>query len=67
MSSDESRRGLIERTQVKRDTYRVLGRGVEDLHKTSDVNIYNDHDFYQVLLSDFLQAQEHEAEEDGDD
>ena len=56
LANEESRNRLIEKSQAKRDTYRILGRGVEDLHKTSDANIYNDHDFYQVLLSDFLQA-----------
>ena len=54
MANDESRNRLVERTKPKRDTYRVLGRGPDDLHKTTDKDIYNDHDFYQVLLADFL-------------
>ena len=55
LENEETRAKLIERTRSKRDTYRVLGRSAEDLHRTTDVNIFNDHDFYQVLLSDFLQ------------
>ena len=54
MSSEESMKRLVQKTRAKRDTYRVMGRGAEDLHQTEDADIYNDHDFYQVLLSDFL-------------
>jgi len=54
MANEESKSKLIERTQSKRDVYRILGRGAEDLHSTNDKDIYNDHDFYQVLLADFL-------------
>jgi len=41
--------------------YRVFGRTGEDYHRETDPQIYNDFDFYQVLLSDFLQAHEHDA------
>ena len=41
--------------------YRVLGRTGEDFHRETDAQIYNDYDFYQTLLSDFLQAHEHDA------
>jgi len=60
---------LIERTRSKRETFRILGRGLDDLHASADANIYNDHDFYQVLLSDFLQASSEAAggEDDGHD
>lgn len=44
-----------------------MGRGADDLHTTSDVNIYNDHEFYQVLLSDFLQASGDQEGDDGED
>lgn len=54
MANEESRGKLIDRTQSKRDIYRILGRGADDLHSSSDKDIYNDHDFYQVLLADFL-------------
>ena len=66
MASDESRKRLIEKTRAKRDNYRIMGRSAEDLHNTVDANIYNDHDFYQVLLSDFLQAAG-EGKDDDDD
>ena len=59
---------MIEKTRAKRDTYRILGRGAEDLTETSDANIYNDQELYQVLLADFLQAAGDQGEdgEDGD-
>ena len=57
MSNPESCAKLVVRTQSKRDTFRILGRGADDLHRTKDSNIYNDHEFYQVLLADFLQSQ----------
>ena len=48
--------------------YRVIGRSADDLHQKTDANIYNDHDFYQVLLSDFLQASgAADGDEDGHD
>ena len=46
LANPESKKRLIERTQSKRETFRILGRGAEDLHETKDVNIYNDHEFY---------------------
>ena len=55
---------LVDKTKLKRDTYRVYGRPAEDLHETKDVNIYNDEDFYQVLLSDFLQTQQGDDQND---
>ena len=70
MNNTESKNRLIEKTRSKRDTYRILGRGAEDLHQMTDANIYNDHDFYQVLLSDFLQTQQGEnddGDQDGED
>ena len=66
LANEESRTRLVERTRSKRETYRVLGRSAEDLHSTTDVNIYNDHDFYQVLLSDFLQNNDDNPDHDGD-
>jgi len=56
LEDEESKARLIEKTQNKRDTYRVLGRDASDIHKERDVDIFNDYDFYQVMLSDFLQA-----------
>ena len=67
MEDDESRNRIVAKTQSKRETYRVLGMSAEEsLHKESDPNIYNDYDFYQVLLSDFLQANDFDAEKDSD-
>jgi len=36
--------------------YRVLGTPAENMHQDRDPNIFNDYDFYQILLSDYLQA-----------
>ena len=54
MENEESKSRIIEKTQLKRETFRVLGRPVSDLHNEKDVQIYNDFDFYKVLLADFL-------------
>ena len=67
MGNEESKARIIEKTQVKRDTYRVLGRPAEDLHKERDADIFNDFDFYQVLLSDFLQTNELDGQGDADE
>lgn len=61
MENEESKSRIIEKTQLKRDTFRVLGRPVSDLHSDKDVQIFNDFDFYKVLLSDFLQSNENEG------
>lgn len=45
---------MIEKTQLKREAYKVLGRPHGDLTNDRDENIYNDFDFYQALLKDFL-------------
>ena len=42
----------------------MLGRGPDDLHSASDANIYNDQDFYQLLLGDFLTANEEQNSDD---
>lgn len=67
MENSESRARLIAKTQSKKDTYRAMGRSMEDLHTQNDPNIFNDHDLYQVLLSDFLQGNENAEEQDGGD
>ena len=36
MANEESKARIIEKTHMKRDTYRVLGRSAEDLHKETD-------------------------------
>lgn len=57
----------VQKTQYKRETYSVLGqRKAEDLANDRDKNIYNDHDFYSVLLSDFLAMNDEPNEEAGD-
>jgi protein AATF/BFR2 len=46
----------------------VLGNDASDMLKESDEQIFNDHEFYQQLLSDFLAAHEYdEVEEDGEE
>lgn len=57
----------VQKTQYKRDTYSVLGQSsAADLTNDRDQNIYNDHDFYTVLLSDFLAMNDEGAEEGAD-
>ena len=65
MENEESKSRIIEKTQLKRETFRVLGRPVSDLHNEKDVQIYNDFDFYKVLLADFLQSNDIEGDENG--
>jgi hypothetical protein len=36
MQDEESKQKLIEKCQVKRDLYRVLGKEAGDIHKQSD-------------------------------
>lgn len=40
--------------------YRVLGKDATDIEKENDECIYNDYEFYQQLLSDFLTQHEDE-------
>ena len=60
---------LVEKTQLKRDTFQI--EGLQDINEDKNPNIYNDHDFYQLLLSDFLAMNDQEAggdkNEGGDD
>lgn len=65
MTDTDSKQKLIAKSQQKRDTYRVLGKDATTNLDEQDIQIYNDHDFYQQLLSDFLAA--HEGEDNGDD
>lgn len=38
----------VARTQIVKDEIRILG------HESSALNVYNDHDLYTQLLSDYL-------------
>jgi hypothetical protein len=44
----------MDKAHLKRESYRVLGRKADDLTNERDTNIFNDFDFYQMLLKDFL-------------
>lgn len=58
----------VEKTRLKRDTYRVLGS--EDVEATlaqQDKNLFNDHDCYQLMLNDFLQSNDRALNEPGED
>lgn len=45
----------LTKSQQKRDTYRILGSmDGEQALKQNDENIFNDHDYYQLVLNDFL-------------
>eukprot|EP00347_Sterkiella_histriomuscorum_P006693 403351797 len=65
-NEQDSRQKLREKSNLKRDHYRILGRKADDLANEKDPNIFNDFDFYQVLLKDFL-ANADGSGADGDD
>ena len=54
LHDEESKTKMLEKTQLKRDAYKVFGRSHDNLTADRDENIYNDYDFYQALLKDFL-------------
>ena len=46
---------LVIKSQEKpKDGYKILGKGIESLTETSDVQIYDDYGLYQAQLKDFL-------------
>ena len=51
---------------MKREAYKVFGKPAETLTEEKDSQIYNDHDFYQLMLKDFLVANEAGAETGAD-
>lgn len=53
-NDEESKRKVIEKTQLKRETFKIFGTATDDLTVESNENIFNDFDFYQTLLKDFL-------------
>lgn len=56
---------MIKKSQLKRESYKVFGHGMVDLTKESDSNIFNDFDFYQILLKDFLANNGNGEDENG--
>ena len=65
MSEDQSRAKVVAKAQLKRDAYKVFGKPTSDLNNEQDDQIFNDFDFYQVLLKDFLASNEDEEENTG--
>lgn len=58
----------VEKTQLKRDTYLVLGcSDPEEALKNTDANLFNDHDYYQLLLNDFLASNDRSLGSTGPD
>lgn len=58
----------VEKTQGKRDSYRVLGSSnIADSLETRDPNLFNDHDYYQLLLNDFLSSNDRSLKDEGVD
>ena len=45
-NEQDSRQKLREKSNLKRDHYRILGRKADDLANEKDPNIFNDFDFY---------------------
>jgi hypothetical protein len=61
---------LVEKSKLKKDNLKPLGRLASDHMQANerDEHIYNDHDFYQSLLKDFLASNDgghHEADNIG--
>ena len=57
-----------EKTQGKRDSYRVLGSSnIAESLETKDPNLFNDHDYYQLLLNDFLSSNDKSLKDEGVD
>ena len=54
---------LIEKSQLKRDNYKIFGMPMTTFTEERDTNIYNDYEFYQNMLKDFL-ASSGEVEEE---
>ena len=57
---EETKAKLIDKIHLKREAYKVFGMPADDLLRERDQNIYNDFDFYQILLKDFLTSNEGE-------
>jgi Apoptosis antagonizing transcription factor len=48
---------LLEKSRLKRDALRVIGRGQENLGEMSDPNIYDDMDLYTQLVKEEIVAE----------
>ena len=54
INDQDNYKKILDKTQMKRDQYRIFGRPAADLTQDRDPQIYNDFDFYQAILKDFL-------------
>jgi protein AATF/BFR2 len=50
----ENKQFIETRTHQKRDIYRVLGKPAETIEEKLDFQIYDDKDFYQSIIKEFL-------------
>jgi len=50
----ENKQFIDTRTHQKREIYRVIGKSPETMNEKLDFQIYDDHEFYQGLIKDFL-------------
>lgn len=48
---------LIIKSQLKREKFRILGRAQSNLAEETDVNIYDDTDYYHELLKEQLEEE----------
>jgi hypothetical protein len=46
LNDEDNKLKLIEKSQLKRDHYKILGKGADDVINEKDDNIYNDFEFY---------------------
>jgi len=54
LNDRDLRSKAVKKTQFKRATYRVLGADRTGVDDEYDLNLFNDYDLYQSMLSDFL-------------
>jgi len=54
LNDRDLRSKAVKKTQFKRETYRVLGADRTGVDDEYDLNLFNDYDLYQSMLSDFL-------------
>lgn len=52
----ENKQFIETRSHQKRDVYRVLGKPAESINEKLDFQIYDDHEFYQSLMKEFLSS-----------
>jgi protein AATF/BFR2 len=53
----ENKKYIDTRTHQKHEVYRVLGKPTENINEKIDFQIYDDYEFYQGIIKDFLNSE----------